>query len=346
MKEKPIFFTDYGAAYCGDSLQLIEQIEDNSIDLVVTSPPFALLRKKEYGNEEQDDYVEWLGQFAAKVYPKLKNTGSFVVDLGGAYQRGKPIRSLYNFRVLLYFCDKIGYNLAEEFYWYNPSKLPSPIEWVNKRKIRAKDSVNTVWWFSKTDNPKSDVRKVLAPYSERMKKLIENPEKFYTPKKRPSGHDVSASFGIDNGGSIPSNLLQISNAESNGRYLALCKKWGIKAHPARFPHKLPEFFIKMLTDEGDLVVDIFGGSCTTGEVCNSLKRKWKCFELDRDYLAAASFRFIPKDMDDNSVKNIYDHIISGGNIENKFSSIIDYVDSEETKDANTTEIPLFSPDDF
>lgn len=346
MKEKPIFFTDYGAAYCGDSLQLIEQIEDNSIDLVVTSPPFALLRKKEYGNEEQDDYVEWLGQFAAKVYPKLKDTGSFVVDLGGAYQRGKPIRSLYNFRVLLYFCDKIGYNLAEEFYWFNPSKLPSPIEWVNKRKIRAKDSVNTVWWFSKTDNPKSDVRKVLAPYSERMKKLIENPEKFYTPKKRPSGHDISASFGTDNGGAIPSNLLQISNAESNGRYLALCKKWGIKAHPARFPHKLPEFFIKMLTDEGDLVVDIFGGSCTTGEVCDSLKRKWKCFELDRDYLAAASFRFIPRDMDDNSVKNIYDHIISGKKIENKFSSIIDYVDSENTKDDNSSEIPLFSPDDF
>ena len=343
--DKPVYFTDYGAAYCGDSLLLLEQLEDNSIDLVVTSPPFALLRKKEYGNEKQDDYVEWLGQFAAKVFPKLKDTGSFVVDLGGAYQKGKPIRSLYNFKVLLYFCDNVGFKLAEEFYWFNPSKLPSPIEWVNKRKIRAKDSVNTVWWFSKTDNPKADVRKVLTPYSDRMKKLIENPEKFYTPKKRPSGHDISSSFGNDNGGAIPSNLLQISNAESNGRYLALCKKFNIKAHPARFPHKLPEFFIKMLTDEGDLVVDIFGGSCTTGEVCDNLKRKWKCFELDRNYLAASAFRFIPKDLDDNSVKNIYDKISAGSVIEQKFSSITD-IDIVEDIPNKPIENNLFKAEDF
>jgi len=316
--QNPVYFTDYGASYCGNSLELLDQLEDNSVDLVVTSPPFALLRKKEYGNEEQDDYVEWLGQFAAKVYLKLKPTGSFVLDLGGAYQRGVPIRSLYNFRVLLYFCDRIGFNLAEEFYWYNPSKLPSPIEWVNKRKIRAKDSVNTVWWFSKSDNPKSDIRKVLVPYSDRMKQLIKNPEKFYTPKKRPSGHDISSGFGVDNGGAIPSNLLQISNSESNSRYLALCKRFDIKAHPARFPHKLPEFFIKMLTDEGDLVIDIFGGSCTTGEVCDSLKRQWKCFELDKDYLAASSFRFVPKNLDDDAIKDIYNTICNGGIIEQKF----------------------------
>ena len=345
MIDIPVFYTDYGAAYCGNSLQLLDQLEDDSVDLVVTSPPFALLRKKEYGNEEQDDYVEWLGGFATKVYRKLKDTGSFVVDLGGAYQRGKPVRSLYNFRVLLYFCDRIGFNLAEEFYWFNPSKLPSPIEWVNKRKIRAKDSVNTVWWFSKTDHPKSDVRKVLAPYSERMKKLIEDPEKFYSPKKRPSGHDISASFGNDNGGAIPSNLLQISNSESNGKYLALCKKYNIKAHPARFPHQLPEFFIKMLTDEGDLVVDIFGGSCTTGEVCDSLRRRWICFELERDYLAASSFRFVPRDLDDYSVKAIYDKICDGGVLERKFSTLTDK-DIIVPTERKTLEYCLFSAVDF
>lgn len=307
----PLYTTKNGAAYLGDSLHLIDELADNSVDLVVTSPPFALLRKKEYGNEEQTEYVEWLGQFGAKVLPKLKDSGSLVIDLGGAYQRGVPVRSLYNFKVLIYFCEVLGYNLAEEFYWYNPSKLPSPIEWVNKRKIRAKDSVNTVWWFSKGDFPKADVTKVLAPYSDRMKKLIENPEKFYTPKKRPSGHDISASFGNDNGGAIPSNLLQISNSESNGRYLALCKEFGIKAHPARFPYKLPEFFIKMLTVEGDTVVDIFGGSCTTGEVCENLGRNWKCFELDPSYLSASIFRFIPKELESNKVKELYESLLAG-----------------------------------
>lgn len=345
MNDKPLFFTDYGAAYCGDSLKLIEQMDDNSVDLVITSPPFALLRQKEYGNESQDEYVEWLGLFASKIFPKIKDSGSFVLDLGGAYQKGKPIRSLYNFRVLLHFCDTIGYKLAEEFYWFNPSKLPSPIEWVNKRKIRAKDSVNTVWWFSKTDNPKSDVRKVLAPYSERMKKLIKDPERFYTPKRRPSGHDISSSFGNDNGGAIPSNLLQISNSESNGQYLSYCKKFGIKAHPARFPHKLPEFFVKMLTDEGDYVVDIFGGSCTTGEVCDKLKRKWSCFELNKDYLAAASFRFIPSDVDDDCVKAIYNIISSGEGLKYKFSSITNVVDIDNRVN-KTAILSLFKPEYF
>jgi len=209
---EPSYVTEHGAAYCGDSRQLLERLPDNSVNLVITSPPFALLRKKEYGNKEQHEYIDWLAEFAAIVHRKLRDDGSFVLDLGGAYRKGAPVRSLYNYRVLVRFCDELGFHLAEEFFWHNPSKLPSPIEWVNKRKLRVKDSVNTVWWLSKTEWPKADVTKVLAPYSERMKKLIQDPEKFYTPKGRPSGHDVSSGFGKDNGGAIPSNLLQISNA--------------------------------------------------------------------------------------------------------------------------------------
>ncbi|NKQ35902.1 MAG: site-specific DNA-methyltransferase, partial [Chloroflexi bacterium] len=165
---KPAYTTAFGAAYCGDSLNLLGQLPDNSINLVITSPPFALQRKKEYGNKEQNEYVEWLATFAQLVYDKLREDGSFVLDLGGAYRKGSPTRSLYNFRVLIKFCDDIGFFLAEDFYWYNPSKLPSPIEWVNKRKLRAKDSVNTVWWFSKTEWPKANVSNVLTEYSERM----------------------------------------------------------------------------------------------------------------------------------------------------------------------------------
>ncbi len=255
--EIPAYQTQLGAAYCGDSLRLLEQLEDSSVNLVITSPPFALQREKEYGNKNQEDYLEWLTQFARLVHRKLRNDGSFVLDLGGAYQKGLPVRSLYNFRVLLKFCDELGFHLAEDFYWFNPAKLPSPIEWVNKRKIRVKDAVNTIWWFSKTPEPKADISKVLVEYSDRMKKLLENPEKYYTAKKRPSGHDIGTAFAKDNGGAIPPNLLQIPNTEANGQYLAYCKAAGTKGHPAQFPAKLPEFFIQMLTDPGDLVVDIF-----------------------------------------------------------------------------------------
>lgn len=292
MFDKYLYKTKKGKAIVGNSLELMKSIPDNSINLVMTSPPFALQRPKEYGNKDQVDYIDWILEFTKEIKRIVTEDGSFVIDLGGAYQKGSPIRSLYNFRLLIRMCDEQGWNLAEEFFWYNPAKLPSPIEWVNKRKIRAKDSVNTVWWLSKSTFPKADVKKVLTEYSDRMKKLIENSEKYYTPKMRPSGHDISDSFGNDNGGAIPSNLLQIPNTESNSQYLRYCKELQIQGHPARFPSKLPEFFIKFLTDENDIILDIFGGSNTTGWTAEKLNRNWLTFELDHQYLAASLFRFL------------------------------------------------------
>ncbi len=245
----PHYSTEMGDAYCGDSREVLAALPDESANLVITSPPFALLRQKDYGNKSQSEYIDWLSGFAEVVRKKLCENGSFVLDLGGAYERGTPTRSLYNFRVLIRFCDELGFLLAEDFYWYNPSKLPSPIEWVNKRKLRVKDAVNTVWWFSKTPWPKANVSCVLTEYSGRMKKLIEDPEAFYDPARRPSGRDISTGFAKDNGGAIPSNLLQIPNSESNGQYIASCKAIGVKPHPARFPAKLPEFFIKASSPE-------------------------------------------------------------------------------------------------
>lgn len=308
---KPAYYTKNGAAYCGDSRELLLTLPDNSLDLVMTSPPFALQRQKAYGNLDQAAYLDWLIEFARLVYVKLKPTGSFVLDVGGAYQKGVPARSLYHLRLPIRFCDEVGFFLAEDFYWYNPSKLPSPIEWVNKRKIRAKDSVNNVWWFSKTEWPKADVSKVLAPYSDRMLKLIEDPEKFYTPKVRPSGHDISAGFAKDNGGAIPSNLLQIPNTESNGAYVAGCKLVGADRHPARFPTKLPEFFIRFLTEPGDVVLDIFSGSNTTGQVAEAEGRRWFGFEERLDYVAASVFRFLPKTLPSDKLQEAFDRVSAG-----------------------------------
>jgi DNA modification methylase len=183
-----------------------------------------------------------------------------------------------------------------------------PFCYFDKRKLRVKDAVNTVWWFSKTEWLKADITKVLAPYSDRMKKLLEDPAAFYTPKLRPSGHDIGKSFGKDNGGAIPPNLLQIPNTESNGQYLDGCKTVGEKQHPARFPAKLPEFFINMLTEPGDLVLDIFAGSNTTGQVAEAAKRRWLAFELSREYVGASAFRFLCKQNTHAEMREIFDHI--------------------------------------
>lgn len=311
---KAAYRTELGSAICGDSRVLLAELPDNSINLVLTSPPFALQRQKAYGNVEPIQYVEWLATFAKLVHQKLRPDGSFVIDLGGSYTKGVPARSLHNFRALIHFCDDLGFYLAEDFYWYNPSKLPSPIEWVNKRKLRAKDSVDTVWWLSKTPWPKADVTRVLTPYSGRMKKLLADPEAFYKPKVRPSGHDIGRAFGKDNGGAIPSNWLQIPNTDSNGQYAQGCKAVGVETHPARFPDAFPRFFVRFLTDPGDTVVDIFAGSNTTGIVAEEEGRRWLAFEERVDYLAASLFRFVPPGMPREQMQSMYAQILAGETI--------------------------------
>ena len=317
-----LYRTSLGVAYVGDAAELLKGLESSSIQLVMTSPPFALQRQKEYGNLDQESYVDWLLSFSNELERVLKPDGSFVLDLGGAYVKGKPVRSLYNFEILVRMCKEHGWKLAEEFFWFNPSKLPSPIEWVNKRKIRTKDAVNTVWWFSKNEEPKADVTKVLTPYSQRMKTLLADPGRFYTPKKRPSGHDISAKFGGNgNGGAIPPNLLSIPNTESNSQYLRFCKIVGTPGHPARFPQKLPEFFIKFLTDPGDLVLDVFAGSNTTGAAAENLGRKWIAFELDQEYLATSAFRFLQK-VSEPHVRELYARLTKRGASEIRVRTVV------------------------
>ena len=287
-REEPFYATQYGEAYLGDALLYLRQIECDSVDLIVTSPPFALKRKKEYGNVEAKDYVQWFMKFAVEFKRILKDTGSLVIDIGGTWVKGQPTRSLYHFDLLIALCRTVEFHLAQEFYWYNPSKLPSPAEWVTVRRIRVKDAVDPIWWLSKTPHPKASNWRVLKPYSDSMKKLLENG---YKAKLRPSGHDISENFSKDNKGAIPPNLLELANTDSNSAYLRECRKHGTKPHPARFPHGLPEFFIKFLTEPGDLVVDPFAGSNITGEVAERLGRRWLAFEIVEEYLQVSMFRF-------------------------------------------------------
>lgn len=285
---EPYYQTNMGAAFLGDSLEYMSKIPSNSIHLVMTSPPFALIKKKEYGNVSSQEYLDWIRPFAEQIYRILRTDGSFVIDLGGTWVKGQPTRSLYHFELVLMMVKELGFHLAQDFYWYNPSKLPTPAEWVTIRRIRVKDAVNTIWWFSKTPFPNADNRRVLKPYSESMEQLL---ERGYKAKLRPSGHNISTKFRTRNGGAIPPNLLEIANTESNSHYLQECKRHGIKPHPARYPTALPEFFIKFLTEEGDIVLDPFGGSNATGEAAERHGRRWICIEQSQEYLDGSKFRF-------------------------------------------------------
>jgi len=298
-EEEPFYETLEGAAYAGDSRKLLAELPDNSVNLVFTSPPYALHFKKAYGNVSKEDYVLWFLGFAQEIHRVLTDDGSFVLNIGGSWNPGTPTRSLYHFKLMIALVEEIGFHLAQECYWYNPAKMPAPAEWVTVRRIRIKDSVEHVWWFSKTAFPKADNRKVLRPYSADMLRLA---KRGVRTTVRPSGHNINSSFDkIDSGGSIPPNVLEddvsnemliAGNNSANDPYTVQCKAAGIKIHPARFPAALPEFFIKLLTEEGDIVVDPFAGSNTAGAVAERLGRRWLAMELSTDYLEASKFRFI------------------------------------------------------
>ena len=285
---EPMYATAYGAAFLGDSRELMSRLPTDTMDLVITSPPYALHFKKEYGNAEKSEYVDWFLPFAREIHRVLKPEGSFVLNLGGSYNKGTPTRSLYHFKLLIALCEDVGFHLAQECFWNNPAKLPAPAEWVNVRRIRIKDSVEYVWWLSPTEWPAADNRRVLVPYSNDMKRLL---KKGYRAKRRPSGHNITGKFQKENKGAIPSNMIERGNNESNSDYMRTCATRGRRAHPARFPAALPEFFIKMLTEEEAFVLDPFAGSNTTGSVAEAFARRWLAIDNRKEYLQDSAFRF-------------------------------------------------------
>ncbi len=287
-----VYRTPTGAAWCGDAIETLEEhVEDESIDLIVTSPPFALQRPKEYGNESQAGYKEWFLPFADEFWRVLKPTGSLVVDLGGAWESGRPVKSIYAFELLITLCrrPKNPFMLAQDFYWYNPARLPSPAQWVTIERVRAKDAVNYLWWLSKSPTPKADNTKVLREYTDAMRRLIDSGT--YNRGKRPSGHVVREGFTADRGGAIPPNVLAVSNTGNDSEYLDACRAKELRPHPARFPAEIPEFFINFLTQTGDVVLDPFAGSNVTGAVAESLGRSWLSIDVGEEYVRGSASRF-------------------------------------------------------
>jgi site-specific DNA-methyltransferase (cytosine-N4-specific) len=282
----PSYTTRLGRAYHADALAVLRQLPADSVALVLTSPPFALRRQKAYGNVPPDEYIEWIWPFAVEIQRVLRPDGSFVMDLGGAWKRGSGTRSLYQYELILKLTEI--FHLAQEFYWYNPSKLPTPAEWVTIRRTRVKDAVNMLWWLSKTESPQADNRRVLQPYSPSMRRLLKDG---YKVARRPSQHDISPHFRRDNGGAIPPNLLSIPNTRSADDYFRRCRDAGLPIHPARFPIGIPDFFIRFLTSAKELVLDPFAGSNVTGYIAERLGRSWISVEIDGSYVEGSRLRF-------------------------------------------------------
>jgi site-specific DNA-methyltransferase (cytosine-N4-specific) len=290
VRSRTYYKTKLGQAYLGDALKILPTLASSSVNLVVTSPPFPLTfqKKKPYNTANLAGYVDWFLEFAIEFKRVLCDDGSLVIDTGGVWNKGLPTRSIYQAHLLVALTEKLGFHLAQDFYWYNPGAIPAPAEWVNVRRIRVKCAVNQIWWLGKTAWPKADNRAVLKEYSPDMVRLL---KRGYRAKDRPSGHVITRKFLKDHGGAIPPNLLELGNNDSNGHYLKRCEEKELPVHPARFPRGIPDFFIRLCTHENDTVLDPFAGSNITGRSAESLGRRWIAIELCEEYLAGSKFRF-------------------------------------------------------
>jgi len=286
-----VFTTDLGTAILAEAETAVRFIDDESIDLILTSPPYPLTTQKIYGNRAPAQYVDWLTSLAASWKDKLTPTGSLVINLADCFLPGSPSISLYQERLLINLCDDLGYTLAQKFYWENPSKMPSPAEWVCIRRVRVTPSVEQIYWLTKNaESATANNRNVLRPYSESM--LARMAQGGELSQQRPSGYKLKeGAFATNNGGSIPHNLIVAPHSQSNDAYKQACRKENIPIHPARFPHSIPTFFLKFLTNPGNLVYDPLGGSGTTAEVAESLGRRWIISERSLTYLQGAALRF-------------------------------------------------------
>lgn len=305
--------TRQGTYYCGDSAELVhsafgEELHGR-VHLILTSPPFPLNNKKSYGNLDGEHYKNWFINLAKGFSDLLTEDGSIVIELGNAWEPGRPIQSLLPLESLLGFVNHpdADLRLCQQFICYNPSRIPSPAQWVTIERIRTTDSFTHIWWMAKSDYPKANNRNVLRPYSKSMKRLLDRQS--YNAGERPSEHNISESgFLSDNGGSIAHNVFElesldeerdvrlpnafsISNTSSNDYFLRTCRERGINPHPARMPAGLAAFFIRLLTDPDDLVLDPFAGSNTTGYVAERLERRWMAIDIKEDYVVQSKIRF-------------------------------------------------------
>lgn len=290
---KPNYRTAMGQAYNSSIEDFIAspkfQELKGTVDLILTSPPYPLVSPKAYGNRVGEDYKFWLSDIMTELKSLLKPKGSLIVEIGNAWDKGQPTMSTLPLETLIQIKEQSKLNVCQQFIWNNPNKLPGPATWVNIKRIRVKDSFTHIWWYAPSVDPKANNQKVLTPYGEGMKKLLEKQD--YNRGMRPSGHNIGDGFLKGNKGAIPSSVLTYANTKEDPKYREWCKEKGVSQHPARMPEKLAEFFINLTTSKNSLVFDPFGGSNTTGKTAENLGRRWIVVERDPNYILGSKGRF-------------------------------------------------------
>lgn len=292
-KPVTIFLTNYGAALWSLAEDAAGLIDEASLRLLLASPPYALNTKKKYGNVAAGEYVDWLTRILERLMPCMKTDGSIVLNIGDSWQKGMPAINTVQERLVIALEDRLGLKLCQRLMWQNTSALPTPTNYVGIQRIRLKQALECLWWFTPHPDGRAyaDNRAILEPYSDRMKRVIASGGQGRS--KRPSGHaSREGAFSNDNGGSIAPNIFRVPNS-GDQTFSAACREAKLPVHPARMPLELARRLIAFLSQEGETIFDPFGGSSTTGKAAEELGRQWITTEAAREYVEAARLRFEP-----------------------------------------------------
>ncbi len=249
----------------GDCKEKLKLLEENSVDLIVTSPPYADQRKSTYGGIHPDDYVEWFLPISEQLLRVLKPTGTFILNIKEKVVEGE--RSTYVMELILEM-RKQGWIWTEEFIWHKKNCYPG--KWPN----RFRDAWERLLQFNKNRKFSMYQEEVMVPMGDwanaRLKNLSET-DKIRDNSKVGSGFGKNISNWLNRDKAYPSNVLHLATECNN------------KNHSAAFPEELPEWFIKLFTRENDIVLDPFMGSGTTLIVANRMKRNSIGIDIIPDY---------------------------------------------------------------
>lgn len=258
--------------YQGDSLELLKELPDNSIDLVITSPPYADLKTYiDFKGIPADGYVEWFLPYCKEIERVLKPTGSFILNINDKVERG--FRHPYIFDLISQLHKQTGLKMFERLFWNKLKSLPN--------RARFGDRVEYIFWFAKQNGFKFYLDEMRIPYAKKSIERMKNPlKKRFARTEENQDAGEYKEWNPNPLGALPTTLVNIS---SESKRIA-------DNHVAVYPLELVNYFIKGSTKPGDLVLDPFMGSGTTGLACNQLGRNWIGFELQQDYIDVANKR--------------------------------------------------------
>jgi DNA modification methylase len=276
------FRTDLGLAIWGPSGDIFKRLTV-PVSLCFSSPPYPLSRPRAYGNPEEREIVQYICDTLEPIIEALAEDGSLVLNVSNdIFLTGMPARSTYLERLTLEICDRFGLYLMDRLIWDNPSKAPGPVLWASRSRQQLNVGYEPVLWFVK--NPlkcKANNNRVLQPHKERHLKLIQQGgENRYTNYGDGAYRLKPGSFGNATAGTIPKNVITRGHRCSYGlQHRRIAEELGLPTHGAPMPFSIPEFLIRFLTEEGDMVVDPWAGRNMTSLAAELLGRAWMSGEL-------------------------------------------------------------------